>query len=179
MKIVRIFGNHLFAFKFEGEQLDEFHRLFKLWHDPEFLEDFFNNQRHDLSGGYWGRMDVEDAALRTLDYAVDLEQEFITLLEKTEKQLPGLEMIFRPLKDQQYQEELLGKNKAKRTWLRLYALRVESDVYVVTGGAIKLTQTMQEREHTMKELEKIEKCRNYLLDEQLIDLDGIIEIAES
>lgn len=27
--------------------------------------------------------------------------------------------------------------------------------YIITGGAIKLTRTMQEREHTLKELSKM------------------------
>ena len=53
-------------------------------------------------------------------------------------------------------------------------------MYVVTGGAIKLTATMQEREHTVLELAKIEKVRNFLLDEKIIDDESFIEyIAET
>jgi len=38
---------------------------------------------------------------------------------------------------------------------------------------------MEEREHTRLELEKIEKVRNYLLNEHIIDDDSFIEyIAE-
>lgn len=52
-------------------------------------------------------------------------------------------------------------------------------MYIVTGGAIKLTATMQEREHTAEELAKIEKVRNFLIDERIVDDDSFIEyIAE-
>lgn len=45
----------------------------------------------------------------------------------------------------------------------------------ITGGAIKLTATMQEREHTRQELAKIEKVRRFLLEENVIDEDAFID----
>ncbi len=94
-------------------------------------------------------------------------------------QLSGLEEVFRPLDNLQFQNEILGKNKAKVSWLRLYALRVDRNIYIVTGGAIKLTQLMQEREHTNHELEKIDSCREYLMSQGIVDVDGVIEEMES
>ncbi len=59
----------------------------------------------------------------------------------------------------------LGKEKARpeqqsrhASWLRLYAIKLEPGCYVITGGAIKLTRTMEEREHTLKELSKTVYC---------------------
>lgn len=43
----------------------------------------------------------------------------------------------------------LQKSKGKliyQSWLILYAIRIEKDLYVLTGGAIKLTKKMQGRE---------------------------------
>ena len=51
-------------------------------------------------------------------------------------------------------------------------------MYVVTGGAIKLTHKMEVREHTKGELQKMERCRNYLLDLGVFDVDGLIEELE-
>ena len=52
-------------------------------------------------------------------------------------------------------------------------------MHIITGGAIKLTHTMAEREHTQAELDKIEKVRNYLLSENIIDNESFIDyIAE-
>lgn len=61
------------------------------------------------------------------------------------------------------------------SWLRIYAIKLASGIYIITGGAIKLTATMQEREHTRKELIKIEKVRRFLLQENIIDDSGFIE----
>lgn len=53
--------------------------------------------------------------------------------------------------------------------------KVESRLYVVTGGAIKLTRTMQEWEHTLSELVKMEKVRQYLVDNNVIDDDSFTD----
>ena len=47
--------------------------------------------------------------------------------------------------------------------------------YIITGGAIKLTRTMQERAHTLAELNKMEEVRNFLLNEGAIDEDGFVD----
>lgn len=74
---------------------------------------------------------------------------------------------------------LLGKEKGKlknrinhASWLRIYALKLSSGIYIITGGAIKLTATMQERNHTLTELSRMEAVRQFLLNEQIIDDDS-------
>ena len=52
-------------------------------------------------------------------------------------------------------------------------------MYLVTGGAIKLTATMEERRHTMEELAKLERVRNYLLDNGVYDLDGFNDYIDN
>ena len=75
------------------------------------------------------------------------------------EQLDGL---FHPLSLADNRAHELTREKARNwdrkqhpSWLRIYAIRIEPNVYIVTGGAIKLTATMQEREHTQKELDKL------------------------
>ena len=81
---------------------------------------------------------------------------------------------------------LLGREKArlKRTidhssWLRIYAIKLEQGVYIITGGAIKLTLRMDERDHTRRELEKMEKVRQYLLEENIVDEDGFLDFVST
>ncbi|MCD4769414.1 MAG: hypothetical protein K8R35_04530 [Bacteroidales bacterium] len=180
MKIVPIFGTNLFAIKYSGEKKDEFARLFELWQDPEYLEEFFESNKSDLENGFWGSISIEDAIIETYNYAQEFEHKLLELSDSNEEdQLTGLENIFAPLYDSQYQIYILNKSKAKETWLRIYALQVENNIYIVTGGAIKLTQTMQERRHTNIELRKIENCRRYLLNKGIVDKDGVIEEIES
>ena len=70
----------------------------------------------------------------------------------------------------------LAKKKAKgeytnrhASWLRIYAIKLTHGFYIITGGAIKLTRTMQERAHTLEELRKMEEVRNFLLANNIID----------
>ena len=74
---------------------------------------------------------------------------------------------------------LLGKEKARlkdvpkhASWLRIYAIKLEPGIYVITGGAIKLTRTMQEREHTLRELIRMEDVRSHMLANNIVDKDS-------
>ena len=70
-----------------------------------------------------------------------------------------------------------AKGDQLKSWLRIYALKIDENVYVITGGAIKLTKTMLEREHTKHELEKLERCHDYLREEGISDIEGFKEIC--
>lgn len=77
---------------------------------------------------------------------------------------------------------MLGREKARldnryrhASWLRLYAIKLSAGIYIITGDAIKLTATMQERQHTLNELAKMEKVRNFLIKENIIDEDGFAD----
>ncbi len=77
---------------------------------------------------------------------------------------------------------ILGKEKARlrnnprhASWLRIYAIKLEPGIYIITGGAIKLTRTMQEREHTLVELARMEKVRRFLLDNNIADKDSFTD----
>ena len=59
-----------------------------------------------------------------------------------------------------------------------YAIRLESGRYIITGGAIKLTATMQEREHTLEELNKLNKVRDYLISLGVFDYNGFEDYNE-
>lgn len=59
--------------------------------------------------------------------------------------------------------------------MRIYAIKLAAGIYIITGGAIKLTATMQEREHTLLELQKMEKVRRFLLEEIIVDDESFIE----
>lgn len=90
--------------------------------------------------------------------------------------------MFRPLNNWQTTELTLNREKANpknithhRSWLRIYALKLQDGCYIITGGAIKLTRTMQEREHTLMELLKQEQVRQFLLQNHIIDTDSFVD----
>lgn len=107
-----------------------------------------------------------------------MEEIFVVLSEKTiEDQNKCLDSLFKPLHERNDINEL-SKSKAKRNWLRIYALKAAPNVYIITGGSIKLTKAMNDRKHTNDELKKLESCRTYLLQHNIIKPEDITEEME-
>ncbi len=180
MEIVRIFANHLYAVRYEPKKPDEFEKLFNSWNDIEHLEDFFEKNIEDLQSNFFKITNVEDAVFSTLAEAKNLEQKLKTLSESSNKELAeSLDTLFIPL-DKQRTEIELEKSKAygikRKSWLRVYAIRVDNELYIITGGAIKLTATMNEREHTARELQKLSRTVDFLKEQGIIDKDGFEEL---
>jgi hypothetical protein len=55
--------------------------------------------------------------------------------------------------------------------LRIYAIKIGPNTFIVTGGAIKLVGKMDERTHLLKEKQKLDEIRNYLKEEGILDQD--------
>ena len=187
MKIVGIFAildKKLLAVQFEGKDADEFTLAFRNWQDPEYLEDFFEKHQKDLNKEIWGFPSVEEAIWKTIEEAGDFEEELLTIARKgsfDEKSSLG-DLVFRPL--HKYDESIKHlESKAYgskgKSWIRLYAIRISSLFYVVSGGAIKLTLKMKDRDHTLTELEKLKATKAYLEAIGLFDEDDyeIVEIT--
>lgn len=187
MKIVAIFAvenNSLLSVQFDKEESDEFTLLFDKWNDIEFLENFFEDNKADLQSGFFGNISIEDAVFRTIEKAEMLE-EYIRTVAKTGKVNPDesrLDLLFSPLHKNDYSIQLLQSKtygQRRRSWLRLYAIRIAENLYVVSGGAIKLTDTMNDRPHLLRELEKLKVTQRYLKEIDLLNEDDyeFIEIS--
>lgn len=154
MKFVRAISgyNHLWAVRDETKEADELTLLFREWSNANYLLDFFLANIDDLQG-FFHVEKISDAVKDTMEDARVLER-LILDFPYTE-QLDGL---FHSLSLSDNRIHELTREKARNwdrerhaSWLRIYAIRVEPNVYIVTGGAIKLTATMQDREHTQIE----------------------------
>lgn len=73
--------------------------------------------------------------------------------------------------------EVLSKRKGRQNLLRIYAIKIDSNCYVITGGAIKITETMQGHKDTLLELNKLEKCKQYLKENDVFDSDSFYELV--
>lgn len=153
--------------------------LLDQWNDVVWLDSFFTHNQIDLLS-YYG-VTIEDAILHTIEDSDKLETALFQLAEDD-----NLDMLFRPLDNNETGNSLLQKDKARlknrphhSSWLRIYAIRLADGAYIITGGAIKLTHKMAEREHTRKQHDQIDRVRDYLLSEHIIDDESFIEyIAE-
>lgn len=178
MKFDDVLGDgRLWAVEYEGMQDNILFCTFRNWMDIDWLKLFFTEHLNDLRS-YFRITNIDEAIYDTLSDAAKLQAVILDISPEAD-----LDALFRPLDNNRTSEMLLGKEKAKgaknvthASWLRLYALKLEPQTYLITGGAIKLTHKMEERRHTMEELEKLETVRNYLIEKGVSDLDGLIDL---
>lgn len=62
-----------------------------------------------------------------------------------------------------------AKTRIQKKWIRIYAIRIAPNTFVITGGSIKLVATMNDRAHLIKELQKLNDVRTYLISEGILD----------
>ena len=153
--------------------------VFTQWNDTGYLLDFFRKNFDDLVS-YFKITKLEDAIYDTMEDSDALECLILDIEPEA-----NLDELFRPLENSRTSEMMLSKEKARlknrprhASWLRIYAIKLNPGIYVITGGAIKLTRNMQEREHTLKELEKMEKIRQYLVANKVVDDDSFIDFIK-
>lgn len=177
MKFDRILDNNtLWAVRYDGANDNALQQLFSQWNDPEWLVNFFSENMSDLES-YFKITDINQAIFDTIDDSMRMQCLILDISPDAD-----LDSIFRPLNNSRTSEMLLGKEKARikerpnhASWLRIYAIKLEPGCYIITGGAIKLTRTMQERAHTLEELNKMELVRNFLIEGNAIDTDGFVD----
>jgi hypothetical protein len=171
MKLVPIFvpqdsEDGLWAIHFDSESQNEFDKFFDLVNNVEWLNHFFDENNVDLHSGFFGNVGIEAAVLRTLNEAAEMED---SLYEYSERGFGGqggkLQYLFKPLSNFEYGIVAHQKSKARihKGWLRLYAIRLAENCYLVTGGAVKLTVGMK-KEHLQNELRKLELAKRFLMD---------------
>ena len=186
MKLVRIFAherNTLLSIQFDNSDTDEFRKAFKQWQDVEYLEQFFEENKTDLHSGFYGNISLQDAIFETIEESGEFEEHIRQIaLKGAKNKEPNLnDIVFKTLNN--YETSLVHqKSKAyglvRKSWLRIYAIRISANIFVVSGSAIKLTLEMRGRKHTNEELEKLKKTAQYLKNEGFIEEAdyGFIEI---
>jgi hypothetical protein len=165
MKIVVIFAEKLYAFHYENESDNEYDRLMELWTDVVYLREYA------LKNG------ITDTTKFIREIRQDAEriQDLIEEIAKTNKKL---EVFFKPLNDLESGFKLLSlqKGKIRQSFLRVYAIKIDEDLFVIVGGTIKITHKMSEHPDTQNEKIKLQKAKNYLQSEQIFDSDSFFEL---
>lgn len=181
-----IIEDSLYTVQYNENKEDEFDYLFNNWSDVEYLFNFFNEHSSDLQRAFYNNISIEDAISQTIKDAEYLENILTETANKGKKNATeNLQTLFKPLHGSENKiypipdfQESKVYGSIRKSWLRIYAIRLESNVYIITGGAIKLTKTMNEREHLNNELIKINKVKQFLIEEGIADNNDVIEFFE-
>jgi hypothetical protein len=182
-KIKTIFKNHLYSVQYKGCNESEFSRLFKQWKNPELVEVFLDTNKKELDNHFWKDRNMTQSKARRLitQEAIDTEDHFFDLYENTRKgDVPDFNQEFFFLDKHVYQFSLRSKHKMYGThekefpaFLRIYAIRIDNNCFLITGGSIKLTQSMNESKYLIKELEKLNNVQSWLEKEYIADSDDL------
>ncbi|HXD77105.1 MAG TPA: hypothetical protein VN616_04820 [Puia sp.] len=171
MKIDTIFvpgdsEDGIWSIQLDGETKTEYERFFDLMEDIESLRDFFKRNVADLQSRFFGVVSFECAIKRTLSEANEIQDALIRYSEYGFRRSgANLQYLFRPLNNFEFAIVSHQKSKARlgHGWIRLYAIRIAENCFVMTGGAIKLSRNMN-RPHLQRELNKLDITRRFLID---------------
>lgn len=174
MKIVPIFvdentGEGLYSFLYDGNSVPEYDRIMNNWSDTEYLTGYFLKNLEFLKEPYFDGQSLDNLISLISTEVLEIDDMLQDYSEMGFNQSNvTLQQIFRPLYDEDYrlmvyQRAKTSIDKGKYRLLRIYAVRMGPNAYVITGGAIKLTKKMQDHPETKNELEKLESARKYLI----------------
>ena len=182
MDIIEIIPNRIYSVKYDEEEFSEYYRLFnKEWTDVDFLMSFFQSYPEFTENEFWGFLgnDPEMAVARVLKDANLLEKRLENLAENSDNgQRPNLDDYFKPLNGKYgYGIEHIpvkGYGVLDSTFLRLYAIMFDANIYLIVYGGIKLNDKIQNspvlRENV---LQKIDLVKQFLVKEGILDIDDI------
>lgn len=182
MEIIEIIPNRIYSVKYDDEDFSEYYRLFnKEWTDVDNLIGFFQSHPEFTENTFWGFLgnDPEKAAARVLKDANLLEKRLEDLAENSDNgELPDLDDYFKPLNGKYgYDIEFIpvkGYGVLESTFLRLYAIMFESNIYLIVYGGIKLNDKIQNSPGLQENVfRKIDQVKQFLVDENILDIDDI------
>jgi len=170
MKIVDIFAKKLcsIAYKIKGSDaydICEYDRLLDLWTDVSYLYQYAkSNNVKDINKFVKARL--KDATLID-DFLNELIEDNIPL-DKYFHQLDNNETGFKLLS--------LRKGKtSKYDGLRFYAIKIDDDCFLITGGAIKMSFKNKDHQDTREEMKKIKMVKAFLQKNDVVDIESFYE----
>ena len=153
-EIITIYPNCLWAIKRPKRKEDEYVLTFRAWHDIESLTDLFRLNKDYIGHDIWTKAGLnadnpELSVQKVIDEANELEVFLKKLCRNSVKGThPNLDDHFKPLgRDRySYQQELEPQKSygtQRPSLLRLYAIKLGSNQYLIVVGAIKLGASIQ------------------------------------
>ena len=142
---------------------------------------FFQSHPEFTENTFWGFLgnDPEKAAARVLKDANLLEKRLEDLAENSDNgELPDLDDFFKPLNGKYGYDigfiPVKGYGMLESTFLRLYAIMFESNIYLIVYGGIKLNDKIQNSPGLQENVfRKIDQVKQFLVDENILDIDDI------
>lgn len=179
MRLEKIYEPYIYSIKYEGQEDNEFDRLFDAWSDMSYLENFMMTNKKYLDNPIWGVVySPEKAAATVRDEANDLNDLLYELYKHSfygEK--PDFDSHFRFLDGKKYRDVLeyipmKSYGTYNPSFIRIYAIKLKNNQYIITGGGIKLADSIQDspdlKNHVIQNIDRVRAwlISNGIMDEQ-------------
>jgi hypothetical protein len=165
---------------YDEKQEDEYTSLFRSWNDVNYVMQFMEEHKELLNASVWrGRNTPVIATKQVMNEADGMKLLFERLNTNAKKgRKPDFDDLF---------VYLDGKYKYVREWhpmksygpihpsmLRMYAIKMGSNIYLITGGGIKLSDSIQHspdlKDHV---IQNIDRVRAFLRENGIMDSDDL------
>ncbi len=180
MEIIAIYPPYIYSIQYDDVEESEYERLFQQWNDMGYVMQFFDTYQEFLKSPIWQNIsEPEDAARQVLQEAADLEDLFDELFDNTVNGEPkDFDSHFHYLEGKYKYELERPRMKSYGTerpsLLRIYAIKMGVNTYLITGGGIKLADSIQNspelKDHVLKNIDRV---REFLKANGIIDSDDM------
>ena len=170
ISIVSIFGKSLLSIKY-GEEDNEYDKFFDMHNDTTYVRTFFKENESFLENEVWKNIpNIESATRQVIKEAEELEIFLEELaLNSENNEIPDLDSHFKYLegefKNVYEYTPVKSYGPGRPSLLRLYAIKLAPNKYVITGGGIKLGDKIQTspgiKDFVLKDIRRV---RKYLID---------------
>lgn len=153
MDIREIYKGCLYSIKFDEADTDEYSRVISLWKDLDYLVDFFKTNAKEVDQPFWREVGLNPntplaSAERVASEAIILAAHIRDLAQNAaDGEIPDFEDFFQPLGGKYSYVRELEPHKSYGSFnpslLRLYAIKLDRNVYLIVFGGIKLGSSIQ------------------------------------
>jgi hypothetical protein len=186
MELVSIFveektGEGIYAIKNHSEEQDEFERNLNLWSDTEYIINYLEVNKRYLESEYFRDDSIDSLLSKIKKETIEIEKLMVQKAQEGfNKSGESLQQLFKPLNNWEYQlfahqesKAVISNHHFPKPILRMYAIRIAENTFVITGGAIKLVHQMEDHDDTSEELKKLKNAKAFLVESNLITEEDI------
>lgn len=165
---------------------NEFTNLRAKWRDPFYLRSFYDENKEFFQTQYWRGISKER-------FVTDVTASRPQIFEDFHKSCINhtIYNLFEPLteydaevrnKNEQGKKHQLVKLKSKYGFIinkiafRIYAIEIDINCFIITGGAIKIVKEMKQAPNTNLELQKLDYLFDLLITEGVSTKKGLFEL---
>ena len=165
MKLVTIFDDRIWSVVYDDSIEDAFNDEFDRWHNAEYVYNYILENIDSKNNSPWRNYSAKKLTAMVKNEAIVFESRLEELYKNGFKDFDNEFVI---LSKGAYELQLIeskayGKPiELKPSLLRLYAIRIEKDKYVITGGAIKFVREMKDSKDLTRELDKLKTVKEWL-----------------